>query len=439
MKSHLSRRSVTLKVLLTLLLMKSAAVFAVDRAGGGDVGGGTEAVESAPAWFVEPKDSTHQPISICILRSTRYPLSAIQLQQEIQWAFRQWSLYIADKAINERAFVLPTDILFQSACSPSTELRFYFGVEDDVVTELKKSHREPFGFAHTVPPNNDSHRKKGLVWIASHDTIFGSSPFLACEHRMLRALIFHEVGHIYGNDHVSGTIMSKYLRNWILASRPPQDPRYPRFCPDILKIDWSRELSMGKLGTRVTSYVFDFRARLAASTKGELEKRRNTFIRLYRFTAGKEPLAPVTVTLRRRSAFSSDKEVPGLWDSILLSDGKETVAINPPGDMRTITEFNSNERSFLILDPTTRELSGLLNQSHVVHWTMTNASGEMLTLNIEYNTLGAADPNSHWPMLAELAGYPIKVSLIERGKQTLAEFPTFTGHENPKSERSTKQ
>lgn len=100
-------------------------------------------------------------------------------------------------------------------CDGSEDLRFYFGVTSREVSQYLSTFSNPMAFAQRTQYESASGWGKGFVWVTQSVDIPLFSWALG---EYLKAVLLHEVGHILGNGHHEGTIMTKDLSQIILNS-----------------------------------------------------------------------------------------------------------------------------------------------------------------------------------------------------------------------------
>ncbi|MGZ3790195.1 MAG: hypothetical protein ACXVLQ_16805, partial [Bacteriovorax sp.] len=204
--------------------------------GNGWVSSGGDNHPETAAWF-----TSSDKIRACIQRADDYPKSELELQLMIQKASSIWKNYYFNKVVpsnSQRKAHPQFDFVF-STCSTETEVTFYFAVENaDVLSEMKKYY-DPVAFATLQKYDYETGRGKGFVWFTDLSAL---DPLLNVE--ATQGLILHEIGHIYGNSHVSGTIMDEKIAE-VIAFTGAQGG-YPVDDPVIMNmmnsIDWKRPL-----------------------------------------------------------------------------------------------------------------------------------------------------------------------------------------------------
>lgn len=176
--------------------------------GGGSIGGQDifDAYDGS-AWFIGKR-----PIRYCVQVDPGYPLTEAQVVGEVKKATETWANYVMDNGINE-AFEdrpyghLSTVYEKRDQCDSEIDLKVLVGVESEEIKASRSRLNSPMAFARVTEPGYDTGWSKGYVWIANpqHNEHFKNAYFRV-EH--LRAMLLHELGHVYGNGHVVDTVMT---------------------------------------------------------------------------------------------------------------------------------------------------------------------------------------------------------------------------------------
>lgn len=156
-------------------------------AGGTDFGGGGDLEEGPKAehWFSEKPS-----VSYCIEVASDFGVDETEVRSLVAESLATWEKYIEDKKLPRTVLsirAVPTD------CETTTDLVFLFGISKPELAEARAHYRNPVAFAHKSG-------SQGFVWFASKDIAWKDAT-------RLKPLVLHEIGHIYGNAHVPGTIM----------------------------------------------------------------------------------------------------------------------------------------------------------------------------------------------------------------------------------------
>jgi hypothetical protein len=220
------------------LLMTTGLGAASAWAGGESSGGGADDYRIVPAFFRSYDD--HEPVHACIQVAEGFGIGKKTLAKMVRQSFKSWADYIQEK----RLTIVPGGTRIRAAlrladtCSGSEELTFYFGVENELIAKYRGQYAKPFGFAQLVDEGSYSRKARGFVWIAPPRSIAPNQkddwgkpiekPSLPhwspATQDALAGLLLHEVGHVFGNGHVDGTVMTgqigRYLENDTSPSLP---------------------------------------------------------------------------------------------------------------------------------------------------------------------------------------------------------------------------
>jgi hypothetical protein len=224
-QKHL-RLSALLLVSLTTLVLPRTEAFAKN---GGGVSGGADFHVVTGAWFTS--DSPEKSIRACMRVAPNFGFTAARLSEFIGEAFEKWAQYYErvsppepTPSAEDRARISGADRYFwhrivarvavSATCKGDEDLVFYFGVENSQTRSRKGKYNSPLGFSELLQPlglgEPQNAWSRGLVWIAppkSIDPKKGFPTWTNFDGLPLRALLLHEVGHIFGNGHVDRTIM----------------------------------------------------------------------------------------------------------------------------------------------------------------------------------------------------------------------------------------
>lgn len=181
---------------------------------GSFAGNGTDTHPSSThaAWFL----NSGRSINWCIHSSEL--LVTENVSAALKSSFGLWGDYIKNKKIfkGSLAQTPSTSLAPRPTCNEETDLNIYIGSENEVVKK----------YLHMYPNTNSFSRRlsfeeswsNGFIWISessSKDATLTSS------------LILHQLGHVFGTGHFSGTIMEE---------------KYSTQAAPTMSIDHSREL-----------------------------------------------------------------------------------------------------------------------------------------------------------------------------------------------------
>ncbi len=151
-----------------------------------------------------------------------------------------WKKYISD--LLTIPIMYKPAVIFQRAslCQGEQDLDLYFGVEPEKVKAEKKNYLTPVAFTKKEIYDIAHHWSKGYLWVAKGMSIpiddERNTPKMGPDwtsFTRLQSILTHELGHLYGNDHISNTIMDDYVPKMVLNSPNESIESTPR----MLEID----------------------------------------------------------------------------------------------------------------------------------------------------------------------------------------------------------
>lgn len=165
-----------------------------------------------------------------------YPIveTKLALEKWIQWVQTSGDYYYQKRILTTK--------FEEVSCDATVDLKFLFGQSTPEIEAAKKLKRHPMAFAAETDVNYVNGWRKGYVWISRA----GSHPIVDLPSRIgpdryfpdwtdpdqLHAILLHELGHVFGSDHVEGTIMDENIVRRIgnatyatsnFAKRSPED------------------------------------------------------------------------------------------------------------------------------------------------------------------------------------------------------------------------
>lgn len=164
--------------------------------------GGKITTDEDNVWFLGDA-----PIPLCFYRDPQYNYSKDEIVSLVEESFRNWRKFFERNSLDQklegfqdgRARAISTEVVWQKNCeSRPDQLLVIFGpspVPNPAAIDSQ------FGFAARGPYDHQSFRTGGVIWIKK-----GISSRLK-----LKALILHELGHIFGMKHNSVFVMDEKI------------------------------------------------------------------------------------------------------------------------------------------------------------------------------------------------------------------------------------
>jgi hypothetical protein len=208
-------------------------------AGGiGSGGGDLKSAEEGSAWF-----SGNKAVSTCTEVAPDFGYSDSQLNQLIQKSIKKWEDYTLSKLIAVRrpqefrpSFTFIPVFKSEGVPNPHCDLTFYFGKQTNEVTDALKYYVNPLSIAQRTDYDVKTGWGKGFIWFRSPaNADLNKFPDLRNQD-VLEIMLTHEIGHVLGNAHRDGTIMSESIVRLIMRAGDAVKVL------DYDKIDQQREL-----------------------------------------------------------------------------------------------------------------------------------------------------------------------------------------------------
>lgn len=213
-----------MKSMILLSLMLSQAQAAVQM--GGEVSGGADTFVVPEAFF--RSSDPGKMILVCYEKAENFGVPDPVVVETLRWAFEKWDSYIEAKDLDYAVWGGSPGIVgkvsdeIRKGCSGTEDLRVYLGVEHPDVTLLRPKFYNPYAFPAIVENASGTIWHKGLLWVSG---LGGVKPELgipdwtqglpSVAYGAFKYMVLHEVGHIFGNEHVSQTIMTARIGQWL--------------------------------------------------------------------------------------------------------------------------------------------------------------------------------------------------------------------------------
>lgn len=198
---------------LALTLLFSLTVYS--DGGSMDSGGGDlHSEDYGAAWFLGNK-----AVRYCIRMDPTFPVDFESSHQTFKDVISQWNAYLKKTIADDwdsntdpsvKKLKIATDYEYQSDCEGEIDLYLYLGYEDEKIKKIKKGYSRPQAIAHRLSYDLQTGWGKGIIWLNSKNKDFYSSIDWS-RHHNLHAILLHEVGHVLGNSHQKGTIMTSKI------------------------------------------------------------------------------------------------------------------------------------------------------------------------------------------------------------------------------------
>jgi hypothetical protein len=235
-----------------------------------------------------------------------FGLDQESIRRDAEFAFNTWAKYVSDYKIQritkDKGFTTKVDL--KADCTGDEDLRIYLGTADSAVKSAieQNLYKDPWGLMSCEPPNVDGSWNKGLIWIAPAGSIDGRNPNWK-DRNKFRAVLLREVGRMYGNGDVDGTIMRTNLSQWLSWDNPPQEIAHL-----LNQIDWERSLDSQYSPSMTFSWQIE-------------NQWRERFVGAFKMLMNREAVGAISETLKVDEGYTYQTV-----GAIILSDDKGSAS-----------------------------------------------------------------------------------------------------------------
>ena len=187
----------------------------VESSNGWSSSGGEGKPETAgAAWFT----STDFINLICIERAEDFSISEEEFKDIFKVVVETWRNYYYHK----KPFLNPASGYINFFLSPlfgckNSDFTIYLGTETPEIQRDKKKFNKVYGLTSSsnIPELGRNGPSEGYMWLADPKKAYPKS-----HRKSFHAMLLHEMGHVFGNDHAEDTIMSLNIVNMIDKAIP---------------------------------------------------------------------------------------------------------------------------------------------------------------------------------------------------------------------------
>lgn len=363
----------------------SIILFFTNSFAGGVNGGGTDHLppDFNAAWFLDGKPA--RSVSVCIKHDPeQFPMNPELIKAPFLKAVGRWKDYISLRGINDEQIrdddidpvylSLVTDFQFIDNCSQA-DLEIYLGLVTPEIEQIKNSMFDPYAFVYRDSYDRKKGWGKGKMWLKGKNEkgefFWDKNDFLNLE-----GILLHELGHVFGIEHMEGTVMdaefSEKLNIYPLSS---DDFMYQWLKYYMTNIDWHNELVQNLFKIK----SFPEGSLWLMGSKAERES--------FRFLTGVLPSGAVKVNMKFEVRSLESEQIEG---SYTLTDDKLSVTYPLVFQTSTINlVFNGRHifRRYLEFDENNEEESNLLSFGTTSDYRLVSLAGYIEIQNLKHPIL----------------------------------------------------
>ena len=180
---------------------------------GNEMGNGADnfSGDYGAAWFM----GENRTVSFCLEVAPNFARQQNQIRDDIQSSWKKWLNYVSSKNLYRSTETIewkfPTNIAEQ-ACDGTEDIHFLFGVENAEVVQQKTHYERPSAISYRNVFDKKLGWGKGWIWFCLPGVVDPQRGFPTwSDDTVFRSILLHEIGHVFGNVHVTGTIMDHAL------------------------------------------------------------------------------------------------------------------------------------------------------------------------------------------------------------------------------------
>lgn len=228
-------------------LLATLLAFGFSASAGSERGNGADTIEfdHGAAWYVI-RDQNFRTVQACFDMSPGFGVSPDKVKNAIVDGYAKWKDYLAKKKVQGAngdgiKWNNATEVNVAAGCKGGEDLRFKFGVMDREVLDAVAKTQQPVSVAVRTSFDRDKAWGSGFIWLAAHGSIpdrFGRTYPDWTRPDDFEGIVLHELGHVFGNSHLKGTIMDEHIAQ-ALGTRPNNGGYH-----NMKYIDGRRELAI---------------------------------------------------------------------------------------------------------------------------------------------------------------------------------------------------
>lgn len=163
------------------------------------------------AWFT---NSTLWPRA-CYQVDPGFGVSRETIAKAVNEAEHAWWNYVHSKQIEVSIRMLNSWNIVE--CYGDEDIVYYFGSKPQEVQDALSKFTRPVAFAYRTEVDVAAGKSRGFIWVAPQGALTtGSAVYPDWSQRYnLTGILMHELGHVYGVDHVSLTIMDERVADFL--------------------------------------------------------------------------------------------------------------------------------------------------------------------------------------------------------------------------------